>query len=111
MTYNADTICTAFLYDLLATFIVFVISYFTNNSTWYDPYWSLAPIPLSIYFTVSAVEGYTPRQVLILILVSIWGGRLTYNWAIGFIQRHGATSEHKQDWRYVYSTSQNEYIM
>lgn len=96
-----DTICTAFLYDLLATFIVFVISYFTNNSTWYDPYWSLAPIPLSVYFTITAVEGYTPRLVLILILVSIWGGRLTYNWAIGFIQGHGATSEHKQDWRYI----------
>ena len=102
MLYSNETLYIAFVYDILATFVVFILSFLTNNSTWYDPYWSVSPIVLSAYFHWRTSEGYVPRHILLMFLVMIWGIRLTYNWVIGFLHGLGATSEQHEDWRYVY---------
>jgi steroid 5-alpha reductase family enzyme len=64
--------------DLLATLIVFGFSVGYDNSSLYDPYWSVAPPAIALYW--AAVGGLGLRQLLILVLVALWGVRLTGNW-------------------------------
>jgi steroid 5-alpha reductase family enzyme len=64
--------------DLLATLIVFGFSVGYDNSSLYDPYWSVAPLPIVLCW--SAAGGLGLRPFLILVLVALWGVRLTGNW-------------------------------
>jgi steroid 5-alpha reductase family enzyme len=64
--------------DLLATAIVFGFSVGYDNSSLYDPYWSVAPLPIALYWVSVGRLGL--RQVLILLLLALWGVRLTGNW-------------------------------
>ncbi len=83
--------------DLAATAVVFAFSFAFRNSSFYDAYWSVAPLPLGIYWAASsnviAVDG--TRVALALLLVAAWGTRLTFNWGRGW---QGLAHE---DWRYV----------
>ncbi len=86
----------AFAADFAATVVVFVFSGALNNSSMYDPYWSVAPLPLALYWLYrSAPAEITARQVAVLVLILAWGGRLTYNW---YRQWKGLGHE---DWRYM----------
>jgi steroid 5-alpha reductase family enzyme len=80
--------------DLAATIVVFLFSRIHRNSSVYDPYWSVAPLPLGIYFAARA-GVVTPRTAIALVLLAVWGVRLTYNW-----WRRWDGLEH-EDWRYV----------
>lgn len=84
------------LADLLATIVVFIFSVITRNSSMYDPYWSVAPIPIALFWLFRpGSDGFAnPRHVLIFLLLCIWALRLTSNWAVHW---HGMNSE---DWRY-----------
>ncbi|HEY5284740.1 MAG TPA: hypothetical protein VIM14_18250, partial [Polyangia bacterium] len=44
----------AALGDVVATLVVFGFSIALDNSSVYDPYWSVAPLPIAIYWTASA---------------------------------------------------------
>lgn len=80
--------------DVAATIVVFLFSVGLDNSSVYDPYWSVAPLPIALYW--SEVTGdFGPRQVVIFTLVAIWGARLTANWALRW---RGPGDE---DFRYV----------
>lgn len=83
--------------DLTGMVVIFVFSMIFNNSSFYDPYWSVAPIPIAIFLMIYEVTPYEVmlREVVVLVLVCIWGIRLTYNWAT---QWKGFSQE---DWRYV----------
>lgn len=75
----------------------FVVGEITNNNSQVDKLWSLIPI---VYAWVIADFGnYTPRLTIMLVLVAIWGLRLTYNFS-----RHGAFKlkfwEGKEDYRW-----------
>lgn len=93
---------TAFLLDVAATVFIFLISFLFNNSSFYDPYWSLAPIPILVFWILGAdpEQANGIRQVLILSVVLIWAVRLTGNW----IRRW--TGFHDEDWRYAGFRSQ-----
>lgn len=82
--------------DVVATLVVFAFSLVFRNTSFYDPYWSVAPMVIAPYlwlgFEGEAVFG---RQVLVTVLVWAWGARLTYNWARGW------TGLDHEDWRYV----------
>lgn len=84
------------LADLAATITVFAFSVVANNSSVYDPYWSVAPIVIAPWLMTrpEAAGASSARQGLVVALVILWGLRLTYNWARGF---HGLAHE---DWRY-----------
>ncbi|HVP60303.1 MAG TPA: DUF1295 domain-containing protein [Myxococcaceae bacterium] len=73
-------ILVAALGDLAATLVVFVSSVRHDNSSLYDPYWSLAPIPIAAYWATCAPSGPNLRAILVLVLVAAWGVRLTANW-------------------------------
>ena len=82
--------------DFAATVVVFVFSTLLNNSSVYDPYWSVAPFPVALYWTAAAPAGaFGFRQLLIVALVAVWGCRLTTNWALRW---RGPADE---DFRYV----------
>jgi steroid 5-alpha reductase family enzyme len=87
----------AFFADVLATVVIFGFSFAFGNSSFYDAYWSIAPIPIAIYWGVQpeSVDGSFLRQLLVITLVTIWGCRLTYNWARGW------TGLQHEDWRYI----------
>jgi steroid 5-alpha reductase family enzyme len=65
--------------DLVATLVVFGFSVGYDNSSLYDPYWSVIPLPIAIYFAAAGEPGL--GQLLLLALVALWGARLTGNWA------------------------------
>jgi steroid 5-alpha reductase family enzyme len=67
--------------DLLATAIVFAFSLALDNSSVYDPYWSLAPLPIAgFWFWLAPAEAPAARAGLVLGLLALWGLRLTFNW-------------------------------
>lgn len=57
--------------------ISFLVSELTRNYSQTDKLWSLTPIVFC--WTAAHMGGYEPRMVLVSILVSVWGARLTYN--------------------------------
>ncbi|MBQ1820218.1 MAG: DUF1295 domain-containing protein [Clostridia bacterium] len=81
------------LADVAATAFVFAFSVIFQNASVYDPYWSVQPIVILSGFALRS--GLTPIGAALLLVVSIWGVRLTANWAYTF-----RDLEH-QDWRYT----------
>jgi steroid 5-alpha reductase family enzyme len=74
-------ILVAAVADFVATVVVFLFSVWLDNSSVYDPYWSVAPLPIALYWTKVAEAGtFGLRQGLILALLVVWGARLTTNW-------------------------------
>jgi steroid 5-alpha reductase family enzyme len=66
--------------DAAGTATIFTFSALYNNSSLYDPYWSVAPIPIAIYWFSLNPGAAGPGQILALVLVCLWGTRLTANW-------------------------------
>ena len=81
--------------DIVATFVIFGWSRAHDNSSFYDAYWSVAPIAILFYWMTSP-EANTPslRTLGAFIVVVGWGLRLTFNWARGW------TGLDHEDWRY-----------
>ncbi len=83
--------------DVLATLTIFLFSMVFNNSSLYDPYWSLIP-PVIIGFWI--FEKFSPVDLTLLhwivfSLVVVWSIRLTLNWLARW---RGIRDE---DWRYI----------
>ncbi|MEO0436755.1 MAG: DUF1295 domain-containing protein [Pseudomonadota bacterium] len=85
--------------DVVATLVVFAFSFTFRNSSLYDPYWSVIPIAIAAYWLWEAIMVGLPvnslRQWILLAVVSLWGLRLTFNFARGWPGLVHA------DWRYV----------
>jgi steroid 5-alpha reductase family enzyme len=81
--------------DAVGTLVVFAFSVRHGNSSLYDPYWSVAPIPIAAYWASVGPGGPGLRASLVGLLVLAWGVRLTANWVARW---HGLGDE---DFRYV----------
>ena len=86
---------TVFAADVAATVLVFAFSVTFSNSSFYDPFWSVAPMLIAPYLVTRSALGWSPRAILVVALVCFWGLRLTANWVGGW---EGLGHE---DWRYV----------
>ncbi len=86
---------------VLATVIIYLFSLLFDNASLYDPYWSVAPVPMIIYYITISNITISWRQWIVLSLVLIWSARLTFNWA-----RQWQNLAH-QDWRYIHLKSKN----
>jgi len=93
---HLDPLLSAALLDAAATVFIFAVSLLFNNSSFYDPYWSVAPVPIVVFWSLNALPGHANpvRQILIISLILIWAIRLTWNWA----RRWNGFSD--EDWRY-----------
>lgn len=91
-----DLLWRSALADVVATVVVFLFSHFTGNASLYDPYWSVIPMWLAVWWMIElGVSGLDIYDWLILAMVFFWGIRLTLNWWTGW------TGMDHQDWRYT----------
>ncbi|HSN13661.1 MAG TPA: DUF1295 domain-containing protein [Anaeromyxobacteraceae bacterium] len=66
--------------DAVATLLVFAASARHDNSSIYDPYWSVAPVPIVAAWLALAQPGASPaRGALAAVLILAWAVRLTWN--------------------------------
>lgn len=89
-------IAFALLADIVATLVVFAFSAWYRNASTYDPYWSVIPVLIVLYWALSGQGGGTVvlRQAAVVLLVCLWGARLTWNWILRW---QGLGDE---DWRF-----------
>jgi steroid 5-alpha reductase family enzyme len=92
---GASPLWSAALADVAATVVVFAFSLGLDNSSLYDPYWSMAPVAISAFWLVQFAPAVTPRRVVVLALLLYWAARLTGNW----VRRWRGLSD--EDWRYA----------
>jgi steroid 5-alpha reductase family enzyme len=83
--------------DIAGTLVIYLFGRVFRNASFYDPYWSVAPPVIALFWVFSFNEGNAVglRQILVVTLVFIWALRLTTNWVRGW---RGVRHE---DWRYV----------
>ena len=78
------------LADVVATVLVFVMAVVADNTSVYDPYWSVAPLPIAFWWAAHGapsppIEGAiqaSPNSVrftALAVLIFLWGIRLTAN--------------------------------
>lgn len=84
----------------------FIVGEISGNNSQVDKLWSLVPIP---YVWIVAYYGdYSPRLVLMSIMVTLWALRLTYNFS-----RHGAYKwkfwTGKEDYRWEVLRNKKEF--
>ncbi|MDA8856927.1 DUF1295 domain-containing protein [Gammaproteobacteria bacterium] len=82
---------------VIATIVIYVGSVIHNNSSLYDPFWSIAPVPIIIFLcTLSDINNLsTLNKILISAPIIFWSLRLTRNWIISW---DGFSHE---DFRYI----------
>jgi steroid 5-alpha reductase family enzyme len=98
LTPGWSLVWSAGLADLAATVVVFAFSLGLDNSSMYDPYWSVAPALIAPWWLARLGLAAGPagvRQVAVLALVLLWAGRLTWNW----MRRWRGLAD--EDWRYA----------
>ncbi len=93
--FTNNAIIALLIADVLMTIVIFLIGSIIKNASLYDPYWSVIPPYLIViaairYFGLS----FSLAGIMLLIVISFWGIRLTYNWWKNW------TGFSKQDWRY-----------
>jgi len=82
--------------DLVATLVVFFFSVGFDNSSIYDPYWSVAPAAIALAWLLGSGSGGTrARQLVAIALIAAWAIRLTVNCVVRW---RGLGDE---DWRYA----------
>jgi hypothetical protein len=91
-----QTLLLAGIADIVATIVVWIAAIFTNNSSLYDPYWSVFTPLATVYWAAIADDGVPmARKVLVNVSVWVWAWRLTTNWAFAW------PGLCHQDWRYA----------
>lgn len=91
-----DLLWRSAIADVVATLVVFAFSHFTKNASLYDPYWSVIPIWLTAWWLIEmGTADLGIYDWLMLLMVFIWGMRLTWNWWSGW------KGMSHQDWRYT----------
>jgi steroid 5-alpha reductase family enzyme len=97
---NFSVVIRILLCEITATIIVYAFGVLLNNSSVYDPYWSVAPAIL-ILILINFYKNYSLLAMLCVIVVFLWSVRLTSNWIYTF------SNLNWQDWRYLKYKKQN----
>jgi steroid 5-alpha reductase family enzyme len=80
---------------LIATVVVFAVSVAVNNSSIYDPYWSVQPLAIAGYYLWTGRGHIDSRQIIVTALVLVYAARLTSNFYRDW------PGLQKEDFRYV----------
>ena len=81
--------------DGICTIIIFGFSLWYRNSSIYDPYWSVIPPFIALFYIYINADLGVLKESIILLAILVWAIRLTYNWLKGW----GGLDD--EDWRYV----------
>ena len=100
----AEIIWALLAADVVMTVIVWGFGLLFNNSSFYDPYWSLIPwlMILAVMLRFSLLGA---GNIVFLGVFGIWSFRLTLNWA------YTCENIKTQDWRYVMYKENNKPFM
>ena len=71
------------IWHIYATMFIFIGSVILKNSSLYDPFWSVAPIPIVLYLVLNYENSIT-LKLLVLAPIFFWALRLTRNWIISW---------------------------
>ena len=81
---------------LTAALVIFVWSTAVDNGSMFDAWWSVLPPCAAVWLAIHHHAGVSGlRTVLVLVVVWVWGVRLTTNWARDW------PGLHHEDWRYL----------
>ncbi len=80
---------------LVATVVVFAFSLLADNSSIYDPYWSVQPLVIALYYVWIRWGHIDVRQIVVTVLVALYATRLTSNFYRDW------PGLRKEDFRYV----------
>lgn len=85
-----------FFIDVALTFFIFMFSFRFGNASIYDPYWSIIPVYILVFWWYNslAIPNYLTWGITSLVVL-VWSVRLTNNWVRGW------KGMYQQDWRYV----------
>ena len=92
---KSDLLIDLFIADLIATVIIYIFSLIFKNASLYDPYWSVIPPFLLIYWALQIPDLNYFNFYLLLFSVLFWAIRLTFNWIRGW------KGLNQEDWRYI----------
>lgn len=90
-----SALVVAFVGCLTLAFACWLLSLVTREFSWVDRAWSIAP-PLYVLSFAWAGEFSDPRLVVMAVLCTAWGARLTYNFA-----RKGGYGPGGEDYRWA----------
>ncbi|MAH79245.1 MAG: hypothetical protein CMQ77_00510 [Gammaproteobacteria bacterium] len=90
------------IWHLNATIFIYLGSVLLKNSSLYDPFWSVAPVPIVIYLSIQS-ENSILLKMLIIFPILLWSTRLTRNWVISW------EGFHHEDFRYIDLKNTNKY--
>ena len=79
--------------DVIGTVLVFIFSVIFNNSSMYDPYWSVQPFVIAV-FLAWPLKDLNVLEMIVLFMVFLYSLRLTLNFYRGW------TGIKHEDWRY-----------
>jgi steroid 5-alpha reductase family enzyme len=85
---------TALSVCLGASALCWLVSVLTREYSWVDRVWSILPPVYAFIF--AAASGWAPRSVVMLVLATAWGARLTFNF-----WRKGGYAPGGEDYRWV----------
>ncbi|KAI9478664.1 MAG: hypothetical protein EXX96DRAFT_255562 [Benjaminiella poitrasii] len=97
---NTNPLESALYFTTILIVIHYVTSEITKNYSQVDKAWSILPVVYAWHYTIHDYflhSAFHPRLLTASILISIWGSRLTYNFA-----RKGGYYWSGQDYRYPY---------
>ena len=90
------------IWHVNATIFIYLGSVLLKNSSLYDPFWSVAPVPIVIYLSIQS-ENSILLKMLIIFPILLWATRLTRNWLISW------EGFHHEDFRYTDLKNTNKY--
>ena len=90
------------LWHIYATLFIYIGSVILKNSSLYDPFWSVAPVPIVIYLAIIS-DNSMLLKILVTFPIIFWAARLTRNWLISW-----RGFEH-EDFRYIDLKNTNIY--
>ena len=84
-----------FIADVIATFVIYGFSVAYKNSSFYDPYWSVIPPFILLFWIWKQNFILSGTASLLLFAMLFWSIRLTTNWMKTW------EGLHHEDWRYI----------
>ncbi len=103
MNVDLDGWLLILVWHITATLIIFLFSNIHKNSSIYDPFWHVAPIPIVFY--IADQSSLTNLEInLVLSAFLFWALRLTYNWFLNW------SNLNHEDFRYINLKNNNKFF-
>lgn len=101
---QADALYVVSLAALGLVITSFVAGILTKDNSWVDRLWSTAPVFMVWYYAARA--GFSLPMLIVALIVTVWGFRLTYN----FARKGGYTGEEDYRWAILRGKITNPFL-